>query len=396
MGQWSPLQEIANTSVEFGSHGRTWVSGYGLIETSGVRWWFDGTSVSGGGSAEQLRQKRFANSHHRALAPTRLDPESIFEAHKSNWYSSIRSLRPGGKALSLASRTKEAVISSWIMKLLLERGYSVCRTTNEKIIVNYYENPSSLRMVGRRVRLGTPHPEFESPQLRPRLFSGAKQVWVRCRWVASLGSVEKLITPPGAPFGVAAVVKPIPIPHNNLSFKYFRYKLGHIMAIPTDPKVFHDPNGNPFLEGNKPISNCHNLNHTATRFFPHPLSLHQLPHAADSLPIPEVGIYVRQKYISPIIHCFNLQNFAQSKFSQLNVSIDFARIKQCSPSSRMRFRRHGFNELQSLFQSPSSAIHVHHAAIMLRPRLNSIFTLHQIKILKPSINQTRNAAPTEN
>ncbi|KAI0515817.1 hypothetical protein KFK09_008485 [Dendrobium nobile] len=102
----------------------------------------------------------------------------------------------------------------------------------------------------------------------------------------------------------------------------------------------------------------------------------------------------------PNTHYSNANWFAVlnglGKFSQFNVSIDFARIKQSSPSSRMRFRRHGFNELQSLFESPSSAIQVHHAAIMLRPRLNSIFTLHQIKILKPSINQTCNAAPTEN
>ncbi|PKU76247.1 Mitochondrial import inner membrane translocase subunit TIM14-1 [Dendrobium catenatum] len=54
----------------------------------------------------------------------------------------------------------------------------------------------------RRARLGTPHPGIESPLLRPCLFSGAKQVWARCRWVASLGSAEGLVTPHNVLIGV--------------------------------------------------------------------------------------------------------------------------------------------------------------------------------------------------
>ncbi|KAL0907362.1 hypothetical protein M5K25_021766 [Dendrobium thyrsiflorum] len=36
-----------------------------------------------------------------------------------------------------------------------------------------------LKVVGGRAQLGTFHPGFESPLLRSRLFSGAKQVWAR-------------------------------------------------------------------------------------------------------------------------------------------------------------------------------------------------------------------------
>ncbi|KAH0448955.1 hypothetical protein IEQ34_022755 [Dendrobium chrysotoxum] len=41
-------------------------------------------------------------------------------------YSSIYSLRAGQKASSVASRTKASVISSWIVKFLLELDYALC------------------------------------------------------------------------------------------------------------------------------------------------------------------------------------------------------------------------------------------------------------------------------
>ncbi|KAI0498020.1 hypothetical protein KFK09_021261 [Dendrobium nobile] len=40
--------------------------------------------------------------------------------------------------------------------------------------------PLWLRVVGGRARLGTSHPKFDSPLLRPDFFSGEKQVWPRC------------------------------------------------------------------------------------------------------------------------------------------------------------------------------------------------------------------------
>ncbi|PKU80841.1 hypothetical protein MA16_Dca009252 [Dendrobium catenatum] len=87
---------------------------------------------------------------------------------------------------------------------------STCRALyvgKQVVFENSQNNPPRLRKVGGRARLAIRHSGFEYPLLWPRLFSGEKQLWTRRRWLALLGSTEGLVTPPSAPFKVAAEEK---------------------------------------------------------------------------------------------------------------------------------------------------------------------------------------------